>query len=146
MVMVFASATPQQTVNPKPQFTVIYGFPYRSPLSLHTLSNIMPTPFQLPMPILIQAPVPKHTNALNLHARPFVGRFVPWRHYPSNDATANSTAATCRSITSGFWPCLWGLIWQVPDAAVNILLNFVYQNIIAPEEKGTWNLSLHQDM
>ena len=35
-------------------------------------SNLMLTPFQLPMPIPIQAPVPKHTEALNPHAKPFV--------------------------------------------------------------------------
>ncbi|KAI0297544.1 hypothetical protein B0F90DRAFT_1912759 [Multifurca ochricompacta] len=48
-------------------------------------SNLVPTPFQMSMPIPIQAPVPKRTEALNPHAKPFIfgsanrlsGSFVP---------------------------------------------------------------------
>ena len=42
-------------------------------------SNLMLTLFQLPMPIPIQAPVPKHPKALNPHAKPFVFTSAKWR-------------------------------------------------------------------
>ena len=35
-------------------------------------SNVILTPFQTPMPIPIHAPVPKRTDALNPHAKPFM--------------------------------------------------------------------------
>ena len=35
-------------------------------------NNLISTPFQIPMPIPIQAPVPKRTEVLNPHAKPFV--------------------------------------------------------------------------
>ena len=35
-------------------------------------NNLISTPFQVPMPIPIQAPVPKRTEVLNPHAKPFV--------------------------------------------------------------------------
>ena len=58
-------------------------------------NNFVPTPFQMQMPIPIQAPVPKRTDVLNPHAKPFVfggparlsgsftpGTFAPQTHQP----------------------------------------------------------------
>lgn len=53
-------------------------------------NNLMSTPFQIPMPIPIQAPVPKRTDVLNPNAKPFVfasanrrsGSFSQLRHGP----------------------------------------------------------------
>ena len=41
-------------------------------------SNAIPTPFQILMPVLIQAPVPKRTDALKPHAKPFVFATSSW--------------------------------------------------------------------
>ncbi|KAH9053318.1 hypothetical protein EDB87DRAFT_1652018 [Lactarius vividus] len=35
-------------------------------------SNLVPTPYQMPISLPIQAPIPKRTEALNPHAKPFV--------------------------------------------------------------------------
>ena len=45
------------------------------PIRVHSRapsSNLIPTPFQIPISLPIQAPVPKRTEALNPHAKPFV--------------------------------------------------------------------------
>jgi hypothetical protein len=49
--------------------------PFPDPAISHSRNpsnNLMSTPFQIPMPIPIQAPVPKRTDALNPNAKPFV--------------------------------------------------------------------------